>query len=62
MHGIGLNFVLMHAHRYPMPYLTAAAAIGTTEAEVQQFIAKMEACYTKMLKQTAVAPAAGDRS
>lgn len=46
----GLRFENYGAHcsGYPHRYLNAAAAVGMTEADVDAFVAKLEACWDKM--------------
>mmetsp|Transcript_6066 Transcript_6066/g.17357 ORF Transcript_6066/g.17357 Transcript_6066/m.17357 type:complete len:487 (-) Transcript_6066:1411-2871(-) len=42
-----------HIDGYGPPYITAAAALGTTEADVDLFISKLDACYRSVQKHNA---------
>jgi len=42
-----------HCDDYPVPYLTAAAALGTTELDVQAFAARLDKCLTEFKKKQA---------
>jgi len=38
---------------YPVPYFTAAAALGTTEADVDRFCAQLKKCFKDFRKKAA---------
>lgn len=43
---------------YPHPYLTAAAALGTTHADIDAFCARLRKCFADARKRAQKSPAA----
>jgi O-phospho-L-seryl-tRNASec:L-selenocysteinyl-tRNA synthase len=43
---------------YPSTYMTAAAALGTTRADVDELVIRLDRCFTEFRKKCATAAAA----
>ena len=49
--GIGFEGYGAHIDRYPHDYLTVAAALGTTAAEVDEFLARLALCFKEFRRK-----------
>jgi len=49
--GIGFTGFGAHCDAYPSDYLTVAAALGTSKADVLSFLSKLKQCYSALQEQ-----------
>ena len=55
--GLAFSGYGAHCDAYPADYLTVAAAIGTTEAEVDEFLSRLATCFAEFRRRRRAAPA-----
>ena len=49
--GIPFQNYGSHSNEYPSAYFTAAAALGTTRADVDEFVARLHKCFGEFAKR-----------